>query len=342
MVAKKDQDPEETGKRIMTPSLPNCLVLTFYLLADGLDDVARRFAAALQEARWPAVTGWAVPKTAAVTSRHLPLELPAGASLRLELGPGKTLDVDTPGDDSRLFESELSLRLHKHQAARLPMLAAASADLCRSLLNQESLDVALLHWLGGGAQCLPNAPLASSRSQLLVTTEADVAYFYDDPDIFWQGWDAIEAHGKRRLLLRALAATSGHEYLAAVRDQQWALARAAKAGQNEIYAPRVLPEEKKIFAAGEARLEGVGYLSDRKLVEYSCYVENDEHIQGWEIYQLKEIVDQRRLSDGREVETVRVVFFSQAMAEREKRPLLDFGVKVYYMDAAGNDVEMVE
>lgn len=327
----------------MTPSLPDRLVLAFYLLADSLDDAAARFATALRVAGWPPITGWAVPKTAEIQAGEAPSELPAGASLRLELGPDRTVDLDAPRDQNRLFEGDLRLRLHKHEAAKLPILVAATTDLCRALLRRESLHVALLHWLGGGAQCLPNAPLASSRSHLLVTTEEYVSRVYDNPDIFWRsGWSVNEPFGEQRLLLRALEVTNGPEYLAAVRDQQWTLARAAKAKKNEIYAPRVLPEEQKIFSAGEARLEGVGYLSDRKLVEYSCYLEDDQHIQGWEIYQLKEIVDRRQLSDGSEVETVRVVFYNQAMAEREKRPLLDVGVKVYYMSTAGEDVELVE
>ena len=42
-----------------------------------------------------------------------------------------------------------------------------------------------------------------------------------------------------------------------------------------------------------------------------------------------------RLTDGRPLKEVRVVFADEAMARRERRPLLDNGVRVRFYDASG-------
>lgn len=48
------------------------------------------------------------------------------------------------------------------------------------------------------------------------------------------------------------------------------------------------------------------------------------------------------LNDGREVKAVRVVFMYKEIAEREKRPLLEAGVKVIYLTAENQKVEITE
>jgi hypothetical protein len=74
------------------------------------------------------------------------------------------------------------------------------------------------------------------------------------------------------------------------------------------------------------------------LVEFSCSVEPDEHIRGYEIYYLRELVRRKQSRDGTPITSVRVVFYEQEMAEREKRPLLDVGVHVYYQHPDTGDL----
>ncbi len=61
-----------------------------------------------------------------------------------------------------------------------------------------------------------------------------------------------------------------------------------------------------------------------------------------EIYELRSMINKKALPDGRPCEAFHVVFHDKAMAEREKRPLLDLGVQVFYEDERGERVEIVE
>ena len=48
-------------------------------------------------------------------------------------------------------------------------------------------------------------------------------------------------------------------------------------------------------------------------------------------------------SRGRPVDTVRIVFLEEWMARRERRPLLDVGARVFFMDPrTGRDVEVTD
>jgi hypothetical protein len=52
-------------------------------------------------------------------------------------------------------------------------------------------------------------------------------------------------------------------------------------------------------------------------------------------------VKARKDRDGHPVDTVRVVFAEEWMAHRERRPLLDVGARVYFMDRnTGRDIEI--
>ena len=114
------------------------------------------------------------------------------------------------------------------------------------------------------------------------------------------------------------------------------MARAAKAGETGYDDPEILPEEEAIFRSGPARLEFVGYSADEKQIEYSCVIGEGQHIQGWEVYALRQIVTTGQTPDGKApVETVRVVFLEEWMAQSEKRPLLDVGCKPFYYAADG-------
>jgi hypothetical protein len=66
------------------------------------------------------------------------------------------------------------------------------------------------------------------------------------------------------------------------------------------------------------------------------------HIQGWEIYNVSELIEVEKLEDGRPVDTVRIVFLNREMAEREKRPLLDIGAQVWYYNPVGETEQIIE
>lgn len=120
------------------------------------------------------------------------------------------------------------------------------------------------------------------------------------------------------------------------------MARAAKAGLVKYYNPEIQPEEEELFFAGEARLSLVGFLQQEQMVEFTCCVESEEHIQGWEIYELYQWIQEGALLDGTEIKGIRVVFPDQQMAEQEKRPLLDIGTKVIYLNYLSEDVEITQ
>ena len=71
-------------------------------------------------------------------------------------------------------------------------------------------------------------------------------------------------------------------------------------------------------------------------------MKEDQYIQGWEIFKIWIMLNKGQMKDGKEVETVRVVFVDKEKAEREKQPLLEGGAKVIYMNEKGKEVEIRE
>lgn len=218
---------------------------------------------------------------------------------------------------------------------------ADAAKLCRGLVAGTDAVSAALYAVGGGVTCIPYPPLVGHNSHATLTTEAEVAAHYDAPDLFWtSGWQSIEEHGARRLLLRGMDAPAGPAYLEQIIAQQWQLARAAKAGLTRYALPQAEPEEKDIFLAGLRQLEPVGYVAAERTAEYSCAMPRGERIAGWEIYELWDLLQEGKLADGRPVETVRIVFLDEWAAREEKRPLLDIGCRVLYYDGEGALIEL--
>lgn len=228
-------------------------------------------------------------------------------------------------------------------ATDLIAFQALCQSLCRAILHRIGIYSVELRAEGGGIDCIPEVPLVDDGSHLVVTDRDEAIRAYDDPAAFWDsGWERIDEKDGRHLLARAMDTVCGPEYLARIIDQQWALARAAKPGKTSYARPRVRPEEEPIFTAGEARLHGVGYSAEEQLQEYSCALNPGEHIRGWEIYALLNIVKGGKLSDGSPVKTVRIVFMQQWMAMQEKRPLLDVGCRVYHYADDGALRELTE
>jgi len=171
------------------------------------------------------------------------------------------------------------------------------------------------------------APIVHIARHLMredVLTTATPAY--DDDDAFLAAWDVVEywgEHGDKLLLARCLENPIDR---VAILDHtiadQWAMARAAKPRVTFYSDPVVHPDEQALYEEARSRLELVGIREG--VTEYSCVLTDvDDHLAGHEIYALRGSVQRG---------VVRVVFKEQWMAEQEKRPLLDVGVRVFWGD----------
>lgn len=217
------------------------------------------------------------------------------------------------------------------------------ADLCARIMERFQAYAADLCPEDGGAICFPEVPLVTANSHIVITNAQEADDLYDDPAAFWDaGWRRVVERDGQVLLTRALDRVAGPDYLERIIDGQWAMARAAKSGEATYEDPVYRDDEQAIFAAGAPRLQFVGYDADEKLAEYSCAAGEGEHIPGWEIYAMREIVAAKALPDGHAVTTVRVVFVEEAAARVEKRPLLDVGCRVFHYDANGKLRELAD
>lgn len=274
----------------------------------------------------------------------------------LILADGTRFHIAHPRDDENLWDS-ISYSYSKATASSeqpefspqgFAEAVNRAADLCRHLLNAGVLVRARLFRQGNGAACLPAVPVIGDVTHLIVclTQEAEAAY--DAPEAMWgNGWDAHEQYGDKHLLLRASNGSvddiaDDAVFVNLTLNAQFAMARAAKPKLTEYYTTeRLTPEVRAVFEAGEGYLNYVGYLPDEQLVEYSGYLDPGFHVRPWEISRIDDIVANQSLPDATPVKTVRIVFFTQDMADREKRPLLDVGARVFYMNPQG-DPELLE
>lgn len=219
----------------------------------------------------------------------------------------------------------------------------ACAKLCADLMQHFPIYSAELWPDGGGASCLPEVPLVTKNSHIAVTNSVEGEQLYDDPGVFWNAdWTRMAEIGGQVLLARALDQVAGASYLTQIIAPQWDMARAAKPGATSYPELFVRPEEKEIFGSGEPRLTFVGYSQAERLAEYSCVLEKGMHIQGWEIFALRDMVAKKAMPEGHPVDTVRVVFMDDWAARAEKRPLLDIGCRVFHYDADGELRELTE
>lgn len=264
--------------------------------------------------------------------------------LQLILGPAltATLQADLP-DPGGGFTFHLSREVSPGDSDEsLVAFLGEAASLCRTAAERTDAVKAQLIPVAGGATCIPAPPLVGHNSHIALTSEKEVEANYDSPETFWSiGWESIEELGSRRMLLRGMDVVGGPEFLRKIIDQQWLLARAAKPGKTAYFLPQPESSERGIFLSGTPRLHVVGYNQAERLVEYSCAMSRGDRIPGWQIYELWNLVQEGALSDGRLVETVRVVFFDQWAALQERRPLLDIGCRVFH-EAAGELRELTE
>lgn len=322
----------------------------------------RRFAqqllAHLKATGFPAVSGWRSAKerkgdaaSLMVAIDRLP-DSPHEAGddagyLQFDLGANSFGSMSFHPDWDGRGLSTLNLQTVFDEAAgdsELLLFQRRCMELCKALLLEHHVYSADLLADGGGALCIPDVALVTTNSHIAVTNKDEVEERYDDPAAFWgAGWAIAAEHAGQRLLTREMDLLAGPEYLERIIDHQWAMARAAKANETGYDDPEILPEEDAIFHSGPARLEFVGYSASEKQIEYSCVLGESQHIQGWEIYALRQIVKTRKTPDGKAaVKTVRIVFMEEWMAQSEKRPLLDIGCRLFHYDAAGELRELVD
>lgn len=214
----------------------------------------------------------------------------------------------------------------------------ALTHVARHMLRGGSVASAAVERTGDSGACVPLVPLAKTRRPLVLTSDAEVAAEYERPDDFWSAGWTIEEFGERKLLTRCQDVVSTGDILRATQDHQWQMARAAKPKRTAYSTPIIEPDERPIYEEGDARIQPVGLVTKTRTAHYACVLDPGEHVRGFEIYYLRSLVQNHRMQDGTPVENVRVEFQRQAMAESERRPLLDNGIEVCYRDHDTGDL----
>jgi len=211
---------------------------------------------------------------------------------------------------------------------------AALADFCRDRLADGVLLGAALERGGGTGACLPLLPVVRKATHVVVSSRAAIEQAYaDDAAFFGAGWESCEWTGDRVLLTRAMAVPAIGAFLAAVQEGHWAMARAARPKTVLYGLSEPFPEEEPVFSSGASRLRSVEHVAPDEAVAYACALAADEHLRPHDVRTLLKIVDAKKLANGLPAKSVRVVFETLESAQREKRPLLDIGVEVFYQSA---------
>ncbi|HEY3341482.1 MAG TPA: hypothetical protein VGK81_05665 [Anaerolineae bacterium] len=335
----------------MENSLPDDLVLDLRVTAISASELADMIGSALAAGELRAVERWSLPREGTPHSSDWRVAMAkfsqarAGDAMdgRLDLGGGQFVDFSSPEADRTHWRVMLHTHPDKENPSTYPRLLECHVRFCRHWLDEGNAELGFQYWIGGDASCLPRVPLVGDRSHVIITTRALVQAAYDQPTVFWRaGWSHVEQTGDAYLLQRAMDITCSVDYLRAVLSQQWALARAAKPKQTRYSLPNPLPEEVPILNSGAQTLHPYGYHSELARMEYTCILEKDSHIGGWEILGLYQLLREGKMPDGSPVSRARVLFYEQWMAEQEKRPLLDIGAQVAYIAADGKELELTK
>ena len=326
--------------------------LQVVLALRSLDSFLDQLRSAIGGRTWPAVRGFASPSPTTPRLKPAPesnLEALLGKLSAIAKDPRDVtigfgeMSKLTWGQrpDGQTFYVSLSLAPKDNLFDDPAESVRALTHVARGLLGHGSVASAAVERQGDAAACVPFVPIAKTRRPLVVTTDAEVAEAYERVDEFWAaGWE-VQRFADQRLLTRCQNAVSKADVLRETQDYQWQMARAAKAGRTKYATPVVTPEEKPMYEAGEPRLQPVGRNRQTGLVEYSCVLQQGEHLRGFEIYYLRSLVANKKMQDGTPVSAVQVVFLEQWMAQCEKRPLLDNGVQVFYEDSSTGDLVAV-
>ncbi len=330
-------------------NFPDAIVMQCRVRAQSFIAFSSLAAKTLSGAELPEVTGWTQSPDLVFRPSSIEKSLEAIRGLTGSYLPSITWEFSQGSTLYVRYDPSTGLGLMYVNFIPLPSsrdsvlsLVGKLVDYARIILELGEVTEGELFRQGGGAETLPAVPLVPPRAYAVVVTRALVAEHYEDVDGFFNsGWEQIEPYGDRLLLLRALSAASGAEFLAAVQQQQRALARLAKPGRT-IYGGQESPdpEERAVYHSGPPRLRLTGYLEPEQTLVFTCTLEPHEHIQGWEIDRLHKILAAGKLDDGRLIREARLIFPDEASAQREKRPLLDVGAKVQYLDENGDHLSL--
>jgi hypothetical protein len=293
-----------------------------------------------------AVKGWAETTAdtfGVATSEQIRAEAAAGrTSIGIWYSGGRKLNVGPKGGRGSPMSIRVFAFTRDDDEADTRALLPSFVETLRHLGRSSVVQSGLVHRVHGGAFVLPKPPFSDPADHAVLVRPDDIAAAYEDPAVYWSSWSVVEDHGALRFAARALDALSGAQLLREIQDRQWQLARAARPGRTKFFNVNLDPDERPIYLQGPARLTPTGYDAARSEAVYSTAVGPGEHIQGYEIDALNQLLIAQRLADGRPVLSARVIFSERAAALREKRPLLDVGAKVAYLDDSGALEELSE
>ena len=344
---------------------PNSLELEIYFEASHLYDVCQTCLPVIEEVDLPSIREWEIPSDSTPQSSGLSEKL---AELRTqkersnEEAPYLSRFVLGEGDKDQGRDLILRLRyyddrksycagqcglhmyIHKHNTVEeVQDFVDHALDFCRRVIGKASVfDVTL--YRSAGRTYIPDAPLVRDNDQVVFLTHEDVEINYDDSEAFWNyPWSSREQYGDSYLLTRCLDMEkylNNGAYRAQIMVDHWGLIRAAKPGMISYFRPYPKPDEKDIFYEGEPRLKQVGYLEDSKTLKYACHLIENQHIHGWEIFEIYLQFKKKQTKDEKELSQIQIVFDDRKTAQRELRPLLEAGAKVIYTNKDGQEIDI--
>jgi hypothetical protein len=252
------------------------------------------------------------------------------------------------GDDH--YEVEIEYPSEGEKLPEWGSWVAELATISKELIGTPGFEyLSLTRFPNANAQFAPSPPLARTH-HIVTVSDAEIANAYDDPEGFLTAWDEIETIKGVRYCVRGLDALDEVSWFARTFESQMDMARAAKAGLTDYarvphWDPRLGPwweygdlnDEKAGFPA----LAPISYDEKTKTVEMTGFISKTplakggpepRHVLIREIYDIRDILEEKRDGDGREIETINVVWPEKWMAMSEKRPLLDVGANVFYAD----------
>ncbi len=189
---------------------------------------------------------------------------------------------------------------------------------------------------------LPTLPLVNGHDcidQIIVTSIAEVELNYDRPEVFWEAWDSIEQYGDQYLCLRGLDCTDDQSLILHIVERQWNLTRAVKP-HLAYYDNAFLKEKLPYLKNQQSSLSKIDRENKTECdtIEYACHLSSVTRIQPWELCELWETVEKSQYENLKVV----IIFDGRALAEQEKRPILDMGAEVWYYNSEGEREQIRE
>ena len=211
-------------------------------------------------------------------------------------------------------------------AGGIELLWQLTADLVRGQLTRTAVVVRLGDRC---ARCLPDLPLARRAAHISVASHAMIQRLFHDTDRALEaGWDRVERLGEVWMLGRAMGAAHNRDFLDAVLDGHWRLARLARRGLALFDGLPPDPEAHDLYMRGAATLQELRYNRAKAEITFGCEPHGGASIPGWELDHLRRMGADGMAPDGRRVRRIVLVFTNSLVAQREQRLLRELGVKV--------------